>query len=377
MPKNPAWYGFNLLEYFSTDPDWMKYFPYKGDGMFREDDFLWIRDWGFNWVRIPMDYRFWTDANDVMKIYERKVEPIDRAVRLGDKYGVHVNISLHRAPGFCVLDELDPVLTGIHITPEKSSIFSDPTMMEAFIQQWTFFANRYKGIPSDRLSFNLINEAYLPLTAAEKDRVKGGGKEAEEVQRESAARGEKAYVRVADTAIEVIRGIDPQRLIVSDGYATVGPVADLIGTGVVQSPHYYYPGALTHHECEWARGWVEKGGLAPTWPLRDEQGKVIADRRTVQESVRPWHDLERQGVQIHFGEMGCYKHTLPSVVHAWFRDALDAMAELHAGFALWNFRGPFGILDTERIGTKFEDWHGHQLDRRLLKILQEHTSNVP
>ncbi|MGB8734139.1 MAG: hypothetical protein WCC99_23025, partial [Candidatus Sulfotelmatobacter sp.] len=27
--KNPRWYGFNLLEYFSTDPDWMKYFPYK------------------------------------------------------------------------------------------------------------------------------------------------------------------------------------------------------------------------------------------------------------------------------------------------------------------------------------------------------------
>jgi hypothetical protein len=25
--KNPKWYGFNLLECFSTDPDWMKYFP--------------------------------------------------------------------------------------------------------------------------------------------------------------------------------------------------------------------------------------------------------------------------------------------------------------------------------------------------------------
>ena len=44
--KNPAWYGFNLLEYFSTDADWMKYFPYKNDGMFQEDDFRWIRDWG-------------------------------------------------------------------------------------------------------------------------------------------------------------------------------------------------------------------------------------------------------------------------------------------------------------------------------------------
>ncbi|HEX9143379.1 MAG TPA: hypothetical protein VGA09_03840, partial [Candidatus Binatia bacterium] len=53
--KNPRWYGFNLLEYFSTDPDWTKYFPYKSDGMFLEDDFRWIRDWGFNWVRLPMD----------------------------------------------------------------------------------------------------------------------------------------------------------------------------------------------------------------------------------------------------------------------------------------------------------------------------------
>ena len=77
---NPAWYGFNLLEYFSTDPDWMKYFPYKDDGLFLEDDFRWIRDWGFNWVRLPMDYRFWTGP-DLFAIDEKKIEPIDRAVR--------------------------------------------------------------------------------------------------------------------------------------------------------------------------------------------------------------------------------------------------------------------------------------------------------
>src|SRR5208283_2306753 len=78
--NNPPWYGFNLLEYFSTDPDWMKYFPYKNDGLFLESDFRWIRDWGFNWVRLPMDYRFWTDPQDLMKINEKKVEPIDRAI---------------------------------------------------------------------------------------------------------------------------------------------------------------------------------------------------------------------------------------------------------------------------------------------------------
>jgi hypothetical protein len=26
---NPKWYGFNLLEYFSIDRDWMQHFPYK------------------------------------------------------------------------------------------------------------------------------------------------------------------------------------------------------------------------------------------------------------------------------------------------------------------------------------------------------------
>jgi aryl-phospho-beta-D-glucosidase BglC (GH1 family) len=69
--------------------------------------------------------------------------------------------------------------------------------------------------------------------------------------------------------------------------------------------------------------------------------------------------------------MGCYKHTPPDVALAWFADTLDILAELNAGWALWNFRGPFGVLDTERPGTKFENWQGHRLDRSLLTLLQK------
>ena len=173
--KNPKWYGFNLLEYFSTDPDWMKYFPYKDDGMFLEDDFRWIRDWGFNWVRLPMDYRFWTDPQDLFKIREDKVVPIDRAIKLGDKYGIHVNVSLHRAPGYCILDTLDESVTGIHITKEKSSVFSDPKMLDAFVYQWAYFAGRYKGIFSEKVSFNLVNEPIVMPTPAEIEEQKKAG----------------------------------------------------------------------------------------------------------------------------------------------------------------------------------------------------------
>jgi endoglucanase len=368
---NPRWYGFNLLECFSTDSDWMKYFPYKNDGLFREDDFRWMSDWGFNFVRLPMDYRFWTDPNDPMKIDERKTEPIDRAVRLGEKHGVHVNISLHRAPGFCILDGMDPVATGIHVTPEKTSFYDDRHTLDAFIHQWTFFARRYKGISNERVSFNLVNEPIPHLTPNERAELAESLKnQPGAIQREIAARGAKEYARVARAAIVGIRGIDPQRLIVSDGFGGgVTPVPELIGTGVLQSPHDYYPAAVTSYQCEWVRQWL-KAGEPPTWPLKDSQGKVIASRESIENYVRPWRALQQQGVPLHFGEMGCYKHTPPQVVLAWYEDSLDVIGELGSGWALWNFRGPFGILDTERPGTKYQDWHGHQLDRPLLDLLQ-------
>jgi len=373
IDRNPRWYGFNLLEYFSTDSDWMKYFPYRNDGIFLEDDFRWMRDWGFNFARLPMDYRFWTDSNDLMKIKEREVEPIDRAIRLGEKYGVHVNISLHCAPGFCILDDMDPVVTGIRVTPEKTSFYKDPHTLDAFVHQWSFFAQRYKGISNDRLSFNLVNEPALRLTPAERAELTESleDKSQEAIDREVEARGAKVYARVARAAIDGIRGIDPERMIVSDGCAVAKtPVAELVSTGVLQSPHDYYPPELTTYKGEWAREWLTRAE-PPTWPLKDSQGKVITDRRSIEDFLQPWRGMLDKRVPIHVGEMGCYKYTPPQVVLAWFDDSLDVIGELDSGWALWNFRGPFGILDTERTGTKYKPWHGHQLDRPLLDLLRK------
>jgi len=369
---NPRWYGFNLLEYFSTDPDWMKYFPYKNDGLFPEDDFRWIRDWGFNWVRLPMDYRFWTDPQDLFKIHEDKVEPIDRAVRLGEKYGVHVNVCLHRAPGYCILDTMDESFTGIHITKEKSSVFTDPRMLDAFVYQWSYFARRYEGISSEKVSFNLVNEPIVTPDAEEIAQLKKAGKftPGNVFNIEIAQRHALEYTHVAKAAIAEIRKQDPQRLIITDGYLGGNAVIpDLFSTGILQSCHTYNPMHVTHHDCEWVRGVLPANQPTPTWPTRDAKGTVI-DRAELTRMFAPWSEPAAHGIPIHFGEMGAYKHTPPEVVLAWFDDTLSVIGDLHSGFALWNFRGPFGVLDTERAGTKFEDWHGHQLDRPLLSLLQ-------
>lgn len=349
---NPRWYGFNLMEYFSTDPDWMKYFPYKDDGMFPEDDFRWMSGWGFNWVRLPMDYRFWTDPRDPMKINEKMVEPIDRAIRLGEKHGVHVNVGLHRAPGECILDGMDEKITGIHITPEKLSVYRDRAALDAFVYQWVYFAERYKGISNEKVSFNLVNE---PIDRS-RDRDE--------------AEGRRQYARVARAAIAGIRGKDPGRLIVTDGYPVgASPIPELYETGIVQSCHDYTPFQLTHYNTEWARP-GNNGLPVPTWPLKDAQGKVICDKEKIEKQYAPWGELAAHGVPIHFGEMGCNRYTAPAVAHAWYSDTLDVINSLHSGWALWNFRGSNGILDTNRPGTRYKDWHGHQLDFELLQILQ-------
>ena len=135
--KLPRWRGFNLLEKFTAG----------GNKPFVEDDFRWIADWGFDFVRLPLDYRCWTDAAEPYKLKEKVLAEIDQAVEFGRKHKVHVNVNLHRAPGYCV-----------NPPAEKLSLWTDEEAQKQFDFQWASFAKRYKGIPSTQVSFDLLNE---------------------------------------------------------------------------------------------------------------------------------------------------------------------------------------------------------------------------
>jgi acyl-coenzyme A synthetase/AMP-(fatty) acid ligase len=47
--------------------------------------------------------------------------------------------------------------------------------------------------------------------------------------------------------------------------------------------------------------------------------------------------------------------------------------EIHnIGWSMWNFHGPFGILNSGRTDMQYEDWYGQKLDRKLLALIQQH-----
>ncbi len=327
--KLPRWRGFNLLEKMqAVDP----YTP------FRETDFEWMADWGFDFARLPMDYQCWTDREDPYKLDEKALKQIDQAVNWGRQYGVHVCLCLHHAPGFRVGPR--------HL---EMNLWKDEEAKKQFAFQWSHFAARYQGIPSTRLSFNLVNEPA-------------------KIHSDNDA---EVYTKVARRAIVAIRDKDPARLIISDGL-TWGrvPVFELADQKIAQSTRGYRPAEISHYKAPWR---PPKDYPEPSWPMTKD-GELLDRNWLDQKYIRPWKKLEAQGVGVHVGEWGVLDTVPHEIALAWSRDYLSLWKEAGWGWALWNIRGEhgFGFVDTKRSDVVYEDFHGHRLDRKMLELLLEY-----
>jgi endoglucanase len=143
QPKIPRWRGFNLTEMNG---------PRRGQP-YRETDFEWMQGWGFNFARLPLSSWQWSSPKDWMTIDPAAFAPLDRALELGRQHGVHLCMCLHRIPGYCV--------NGRELEPDQlfeSTPDSNKRALEAAVHHWSYLAERYKDVPSSRLSFDLINE---------------------------------------------------------------------------------------------------------------------------------------------------------------------------------------------------------------------------
>ena len=70
------------------------------------------------------------------------------------------------------------------------------------------------------------------------------------------------------------------------------------------------------------------------------------------------------------GEFGATNELNADARLAWLRTVRTAFEAHGIGWALWNFRGDFGVLDSGRADAAYTDWHDHRLDGALLALLQ-------
>lgn len=323
--KLPRWRGFNLLAKFNANrPE-----------PFRERDFAWMQEWGFDFARLPLSYHAWAKPDPAVwtQLDERVLKEIDQAVDWGKQYRVHINLNFHRLPGYCVNPPAEPL-----------DLWTDERALEAASFHWKAFAERYRGIPSSRLSFDLLNE---PPDIAE-----------------------ATYARVIRRLVEEIRSVDRKRLLVADGlrWGTT-PVPSLADLDIAQSTRGYNPMQVSHFRASWVKGsdtWAE-----PTWPLT--LGQTAWNRDLLRERyIKPWQELEKKGVGIHVGEWGAHQFTPHATALAWMEDNLKLWQEAGWGWSLWNLSGSFGILNAGRKDVAYEDFRGEKLDRKMLELLRRY-----
>lgn len=329
----PRWRGFNLIE--KQDKGWSR--PYS------EWDFDFMANFGFDFVRLPLDYRIFTKEDALGVFLEQPLKEIDQTIEWGRDRGIHTCLSFHRAPGWTIAQP-----------QEALNLFADKPGAEdvhqIFASYWRMFAERYKGIPSRYLSFNLVNE---PITAPE------------------------VYIKAITPAISSIKEVDPQRLVVADGINGGAPVLEMASLDVAQSTRGYVPFELTHYQVPWVNP-GEKGWPEPTWPIQLESNfdwwPSYWDRNALSAVYGGWRELAQKRVGIMVGEWGVWHKVPHHVSLAWMRDMVSVFNQEGWGWALYNLRGPFGVVDSTRNDVRYEDYKGHNLDRKMLEVLNTSSS---
>ena len=343
--KLPKWKGFNLLDFFSPNPTSAKLTT-------TEEHLKWMQDWGFDFVRLPIAYPYYLHFDrtrnitpaEVYNIDEKAVDRIDSLVAMAHKYGMHTSINLHRGPGYCIN-------AGFH---EPYNLWKDEAAQDAFNFHWGMWAKRYKNVPATKISFDLLNEPAMREDMNDQHSKSGP------------VPGD-VYRKVAKRAAETIRKENKDHLVIADGNRGGNMVIpELMDLNISQSCRGYYPHQISHYKAPWANKDIEHLP-DPKWP--GQVGDQYLSREKLETFYKPWIDLVNNGVGVHCGECGCYNKTPHDVFLAWFGDVVDILSENNIGFAIWNFIGDFGVLNSGRTDVAYEDWYGKKLDRKFLNLL--------
>ena len=292
---------------------------------------------GFNFVRVPTDYRLWTQDFNYLHPDEDVWKALDRYLAACQSRGIHMCLNMHRAPGYCInRNDL-----------ERDNLWQDEVAQDGFVYQWERLAERYLGVPSSELSFDLVNE---PPAVGQYGMTRDH------------------HAAVMRRTVAAIRAIDPQRRIVLDGLdggnLAMPELADL---DVVHSCRGYAPMAISHYQAQWWSGHTEVVDT-PSYPDIVYNG-VRWNKDTLRKFYSPWRAVEAQGREIHAGEFGCYNKTPNAVALAWLSDLMGVWKEFGWGYSMWNFEGPFGIINHGRSGARSEEVMGYEVDRDLLNLM--------
>ena len=284
------------------------------DGFITEPDFAQIARWGFDHVRLPVDYNVVQNADGTMK--EDGLRRIENAVTLARKYGLNLVLDLHKTQGF----SFD---AGEH----EAGFFESEAYQEKFYTVWESFAERFGG-DSAHVAFELLNEVteavYLPV-----------------------------WKRVSRECVRRIRLRAPETLILLGSYhhnsAQTLPELDApYDARVLYNFHLYEPLSFTHQGAYWVP-WQDP-------KARQSYAESGASEAFFEGFLAPaFKKAEKEGTELYCGEFGVIDVVPPAEALKYFRDLHAVFARHGVAHAVWSYKQmDFGLADARMDAVREE-----------------------
>ncbi len=318
--------GINLGGYLSQCKHEMEHYQ----TFIVEKDVKQIAEWGFDHVRLPVDYEVLED--EAGNVLESGYNLVKQVIDWGKKYELNVVLDLHKAYGYDFNDAGDT---------EKNNLFSDEALQNRFLKLWQQIAERFGSY--DNIAFELLNEV---------------------VEKENA----KAWNELIRKAVKVIRKITTEAPIIYGGIQwnsvkTLKLLEVPADKNTIFTFHFYEPLLFTHQKAYWVETMdKDKTILYPEemdyYRTQSEvlgyQGEVVIKahsktmgkefiREMIQEAVTA---AAKAGVGLYCGEFGVIDQAPENDTLRWFADVREVFAENQIGCALWTYKGmDFGLVD--------------------------------
>ncbi|MDK2968847.1 glycoside hydrolase family 5 protein [Lacrimispora sp.] len=310
--------GLNLGGYLSQ----CTHNPHHYSTFIGKADIEQIAAWGFDHIRLPVDYEVFEDKEGNRK--EEGYELVRSVCDCCRENKLDVILDLHKAYGYDFNNAGDR---------EKNDLFHNPYLQERFVNLWNSISTQFQDY--DNVAYELLNEV---------------------VEKENAL----LWNDLIDKTVSAIRKIDSYVPIIYGGIqwnsaSTLKLLKIPEDKNIIFTFHFYEPLLFTHQKAYWVKKMNPQKEIFYPESMDyyrsqsaalGEQGEAVLNSKSetmgkefleemVKEAVLA---AEKAGTQLYCGEFGVIDQAPIWDTLRWFRDVHAVFEKYQIGCSIWTYK---------------------------------------
>ena len=301
------------------------------DEFIKKEDIQQIQKWGFDHVRLPVDYNVIESDEGIAK--KNGYQRIQQVVDWCRECELNLILDLHKAYGYDFNDAGDE---------ERNNLFSSEALQKRFVDLWIEIVKRFGR--EKHIAFELLNEV---------------------VEKENA----DAWNKLIKATVSEIRKVNATAPIIYGGIQwnsvkTLKLLEIPDDKNIIFTFHFYEPLLFTHQKAYWVAAMDPKQTISypESMDYYQEKSKVLGFQGEVvrlaeskemgvpfiEEMIREAIDAAANaGVSLYCGEFGVINQAPVEDTLRWFTDVNTVFEKYNIGCAVWSYKEmDFGLTEA-------------------------------